>query len=146
MHGYVLAFKILTYLMVIFGPSWRTSFPRHCYNFHSRMAATREQPPWRQPPAADPASGLPPLRVYNSLTRSKTLFIPIKWETKEVSWYVCGPTVYDDAHLGHARNYLTTDILRRILQDYFKFKVRFVMNVSQNFGRPSWTHNLTSTR
>ncbi|MCJ1330785.1 hypothetical protein MMC10_007472 [Thelotrema lepadinum] len=93
------------------------------------MAATREQPPWRPPPAADP-DALPPLKIYNSLTRTKTPFTPIKWKTKEVSWYACGPTVYDDAHLGHARNYVSTDILRRILLFFFKFKVRFVMNVT----------------
>lgn len=48
----------------------------------------------------------------------------------QVTWYACGPTVYDDAHLGHARNYVSTDILRRILRDYFGFRVRFVMNVT----------------
>lgn len=35
------------------------------------------------------------------------------------SWYICGPTVYDSAHMGHARNYLTFDIIRRVLEDYF---------------------------
>jgi len=40
------------------------------------------------------------------------------------------PTVYDDAHLGHARNYVSTDIIRRIMQDYFKFNVNFVMNIT----------------
>ncbi|KPI36907.1 Cysteine--tRNA ligase [Cyphellophora attinorum] len=40
------------------------------------------------------------------------------------------PTVYDDAHLGHARNYVTIDIIRRILQDYFGYKVHFVMNIT----------------
>lgn len=39
-------------------------------------------------------------------------------------------TVYDDSHLGHARNYVTTDIIRRILRDYFKFDVHFVMNIT----------------
>ncbi|KAI4121888.1 MAG: hypothetical protein LQ347_006711 [Umbilicaria vellea] len=38
--------------------------------------------------------------------------------------------VYDDAHLGHARNYVSTDIIRRILRDYFKFQVNFVMNIT----------------
>ena len=47
-----------------------------------------------------------------------------------MTWYVCGPTVYDDAHVGHARNYVSTDIIRRIMQDYFKFDVNFVMNVT----------------
>lgn len=45
-------------------------------------------------------------------------------------WYACGPTVYDDSHLGHARNYVSTDIIRRIMRDYFGFDVRFVMNVT----------------
>ena len=48
----------------------------------------------------------------------------------QITWYACGPTVYDDAHLGHARNYVTTDIIRRILRDYFGFKIRFVMNTT----------------
>ncbi|KAF2769730.1 hypothetical protein EJ03DRAFT_343190 [Teratosphaeria nubilosa] len=48
----------------------------------------------------------------------------------KVSWYACGPTVYDDAHLGHARNYVSTDIIRRILQRHFGYKVHFVMNIT----------------
>ena len=75
-----------------------------------------------------PPSDLPPLKIYNSLTRTKTPFIPRK--DNNVTWYTCGPTVYDDSHLGHARNYVTTDILRRIMRDYFKFDVRFVMNIT----------------
>jgi len=42
-----------------------------------------------------------PLRVYNSLTRSKVPFIPMRG--RQVLWYMCGPTVYDSAHMGHAR-------------------------------------------
>lgn len=95
------------------------------------MATPRQQPPWRQPPTHPEASSrLPQLKVWNSLTKSKTPFIPIDPEGKKVSWYACGPTVYDDSHLGHARNYVTTDIIRRIMRDYFKFDVRFVMNVT----------------
>lgn len=94
------------------------------------MSTARQQPPWRQPSIHPEATSLPPLKVWNSLTRSKTPFIPIDPEGKKVSWYVCGPTVYDDSHLGHARNYVTTDIIRRIMRDYFKFDVRFVMNVT----------------
>jgi cysteinyl-tRNA synthetase len=72
----------------------------------------------------------PTLRVYNSLTRSKTPFVPIDRDGKRVTWYACGPTVYDDAHLGHARNYVTTDIIRRLLRDYFRFDVNFIMNIT----------------
>ncbi len=38
--------------------------------------------------------------------------------------------MYDDAHLGHARNYVSTDIIRRILRDYFEYDVKFVMNIT----------------
>jgi hypothetical protein len=42
----------------------------------------------------------------------------------------CGPTTYDDAHLGHGRNYVSTDIIRRIMRDYFGLPVEFVMNIT----------------
>ncbi|GAM83922.1 hypothetical protein ANO11243_019120 [Dothideomycetidae sp. 11243] len=94
------------------------------------MAAA--MPEWTPPPEPAPAvrERLPKLSIYNTLTRSKTPFVPIDPEGRKVTWYVCGPTVYDDAHLGHARNYVSTDIIRRILSDYFKFDVKFVMNIT----------------
>lgn len=98
--------------------------------FHQTMASAIKQPPWQPPPPADHNAQLPPLKIWNSLTRSKTPFVPIDWQNKKVSWYACGPTVYDDAHLGHARNYVSTDIIRRIMRDYFKFNVQFVMNIT----------------
>lgn len=91
--------------------------------------AARQQPPWQQP-SASPDANLPPLKIFNSLTRSKTPFVPIDWKNRNVTWYSCGPTVYDDAHLGHCRNYTTSDIIRRLLRDYFKFNVRYVQNVT----------------
>ena len=93
-------------------------------------AASRQQPPWEAPPNPPPDCDLPPLTVWNSLTRSKTPFVPIDWKNKSVSIYACGVTPYDDAHLGHIRNYTTLDIVVRILRDFFKFKVRLVMNVT----------------
>lgn len=72
----------------------------------------------------------PKLKLYNSLTRSKNEFRPIDTDGKEIKWYSCGPTVYDDAHLGHARNYVSIDILRRILRDYFEYKIHFVQNIT----------------
>lgn len=47
-----------------------------------------------------------------------------------VTWYGCGPTVYDSAHMGHARNYITFDVLRRVMEDYFGYNVFMVMNVT----------------
>ncbi|OLL22403.1 putative cysteine--tRNA ligase [Neolecta irregularis DAH-3] len=61
-------------------------------------------------------------------TVDMTAFVPI--DPRRVSWYSCGPTVYDASHLGHARNYVTIDILRRITEDYFGYNVTFVQNVT----------------
>jgi len=44
--------------------------------------------------------------------------------------YICGPTVYDSAHLGHARAYVTFDIISRLLSDYFKYRLFYVMNIT----------------
>ncbi|UNI16819.1 Cysteine--tRNA ligase [Purpureocillium takamizusanense] len=89
----------------------------------------RKQPPWI-PPQPRPDAQLPRLKIYNSLTRSKDDFVPVDPEGKVVTWYACGPTVYEDAHLGHAKNYVSTDIIRRIMKDYFGFRVKFVMNTT----------------
>ena len=92
--------------------------------------SARPQPPWRAPPSAPASAGLPPLEVYNSLTKNKTPFVPLDWKNKKVSLYACGVTPYDDSHLGHIRNYTTLDIIVRTLRDYFKYDVHFVMNVT----------------
>lgn len=67
------------------------------------------------------------LRIYNTLTRSLQDFQPL--HPPAVSMYVCGPTVYDVPHIGHARSAYIFDIWRRYLQ-YRKFQVRFVRNVT----------------
>lgn len=69
------------------------------------------------------------IRVHNSLEPgAATVFEPIA--KGNVSWYACGPTVYDQSHLGHARNYVSTDVIRRIFMHYFGYKVNFVMNIT----------------
>lgn len=65
------------------------------------------------------------LRVHNTLTRTKEPFEPLK--PGQVDMYVCGPTVYDKAHVGHAMSTLVFDIVRRYLE-YRGFRVRHVMN------------------
>ncbi len=67
-----------------------------------------------------------PLRVYNSLTRRKEAFTLLGGEVKI---FVCGPTVYDYLHLGHARTYLAFDIIARYLK-FLGYHVRFVMNIT----------------
>ncbi|KAL0943536.1 cysteinyl-trna synthetase [Colletotrichum truncatum] len=69
------------------------------------------------------------LKVHNSLKPGQPVpFTPI--QPGKVSWYACGPTVYDKSHLGHARNYVSTDIIRRIMMHYFGADVKFVMNIT----------------
>ncbi|KAI5967665.1 hypothetical protein CANMA_002845 [Candida margitis] len=96
----------------------------------STAAATKkpsvQQPTWYEP--KDLSSTKPKLKIYNSLTRTKNEFYPIK--PGHITWYSCGPTVYDHSHMGHARNYVSTDICRRILQDYFGYNVLFIQNVT----------------
>ena len=67
------------------------------------------------------------LFIYNTLTRRKELFKPL--HENHVGMYVCGPTVYGDAHLGHARPAITFDILFRYLQ-HLGYKVRYVRNIT----------------
>ena len=67
------------------------------------------------------------LTIYNTLTRKKELFEPIN--PPHVGMYVCGPTVYGDPHLGHARPAITFDILFRYLQ-HLGYKVRYVRNIT----------------
>jgi cysteinyl-tRNA synthetase len=65
------------------------------------------------------------VRIYNTLTRRKEAFEPV--EPGKVRMYVCGPTVYDKAHVGHAMSALVFDIIRRYLE-YRGFQVRHAMN------------------
>ena len=67
------------------------------------------------------------LYIYNTLTHTKELFKPI--HEGMVGMYVCGPTVYGDAHLGHARPGVTYDVLFRLLK-HIGYKVRYVRNIT----------------
>jgi cysteinyl-tRNA synthetase len=67
------------------------------------------------------------LFIYNTLTRKKERFEPIN--PPFVGLYACGPTVYGDAHLGHARQAITFDVLYRYLQS-LGYKVRYVRNIT----------------
>ncbi|ODQ67928.1 cysteinyl-tRNA synthetase [Nadsonia fulvescens var. elongata DSM 6958] len=88
-----------------------------------------QQPEWLDPKQdVTESRKTPTLKLYNTLTRSKNDFVPISG--KKVTWYSCGPTVYDSSHMGHARNYVSIDINRRILEDYFGYDVYFVQNVT----------------
>ncbi len=68
-----------------------------------------------------------PLHIYNTLTRKKERFEPLK--PPFVGLYACGPTVYGDAHLGHARQAITFDVLYRYLL-HLNYQVRYVRNIT----------------
>ena len=68
-----------------------------------------------------------PLKIYNSLTRQKEIFEPIN--APYVGMYVCGPTVSGESHLGHARPFITFDVVYRYLL-HKGYKVRYVRNIT----------------
>lgn len=67
------------------------------------------------------------LKVYNFVTRQKEEFVPLV--EGRVHMYVCGPTVYDHAHLGHAKTYIAFDVIARYLR-YRGYQVRYVQNIT----------------
>lgn len=90
--------------------------------------------------------------IYDSTQKEKVTFLPLQKD--EVTIYVCGPTVYDDAHLGHARSALTFDLLKRVLKAN-RYNVVFASNITdvddkiikkaieQNVGIEQITQNYT---
>ncbi|KAF5273464.1 hypothetical protein FQA39_LY07481 [Lamprigera yunnana] len=68
------------------------------------------------------------IKIFNCIAKDK---VPLVLRNKEyVSWYTCGPTVYDSAHIGHASCYIKLDIIQRILRKHFAIKLVTVMNVT----------------
>ncbi|HUI63761.1 MAG TPA: class I tRNA ligase family protein, partial [Bacteroidota bacterium] len=67
------------------------------------------------------------LQLYNTLSRQKELFQPIREGT--VGVYVCGPTVYGHSHLGHAKSYVSFDVIIRYLR-HLGYKVLYVQNIT----------------
>ncbi|KAL7577786.1 hypothetical protein ACA910_010542 [Epithemia clementina (nom. ined.)] len=73
------------------------------------------------------AESLPPIQIFNSKTRQKDVLIPVK--EGKISMYTCGPTVYDYAHVGNFRAFLTYDLLKRVLE-YYGYDVTHVCNLT----------------
>lgn len=102
------------------------AFQSDISGLHTAMDA-KYQREWDRP-EGDCSSGL---HLYNSLVDEKVPFVPSGGpQSRQVTWYACGPTVYDSAHMGHARNYVSFDIVRRVMEDYFGFNILSVMNVT----------------
>jgi len=68
-----------------------------------------------------------PIQLYNVLTRKREEFIPLN--PNQVTLYVCGPTVYDHPHIGHAKTYVSFDVVVRYLR-FRGYKVRYVQNIT----------------
>src|SRR4249920_80664 len=70
------------------------------------------------------------LKLYDTLTREKRVFVPI--DPKRVRMYVCGPTVYDFAHIGNARPVIVFDVLYRLLLHLYpgEGRVKYVRNIT----------------
>ena len=68
-----------------------------------------------------------PLTIYNSLSRKKEIFKPLN--EGRVLMYVCGPTVYDYPHIGHAKSYISFDVIVRYFR-YLNYTVRYVQNIT----------------
>ncbi len=69
----------------------------------------------------------PDLKIYNTLSRKEERFVPL--HEGRVDMFVCGQTVYDDAHLGHAKNYIDFSIVARWLR-HIGYEVRYVQNIT----------------
>jgi len=72
------------------------------------------------------------LRLYNTLSKSDMLFAPIK--DAHVSFYTCGPTVYDYAHIGNFRSFLAADLLRRWLESHLCERTKTNSEPAGEFG------------
>lgn len=68
------------------------------------------------------------LKLFNTLKKTVELFKPI--EDNKISMYICGPTVYDSPHIGHARTYISFDIIRKVLTEYYGYDVVLTMNIT----------------
>ncbi|MBI2676963.1 MAG: cysteine--tRNA ligase [Candidatus Yanofskybacteria bacterium] len=67
------------------------------------------------------------MQIYNSLTRQKEEFVPR--QGKKVNMFVCGPTVYDYSHIGHARTYISFDVIAKYLK-YKGYRVKYLQNIT----------------
>ncbi|XP_012252504.2 cysteine--tRNA ligase, mitochondrial isoform X1 [Athalia rosae] len=96
------------------------------------ISTQRLQNESKQKPAdrawAEPEGVISDVVIYNPLVKRK---VPLILRNRGyVTWYMCGPTVYDSAHIGHACSYVRLDVIRRILEDHFDINLVTVMGIT----------------
>ncbi|KAL0039765.1 hypothetical protein WJX77_007362 [Trebouxia sp. C0004] len=92
---------------------------------HAKSAAAQAPTLQKEAQAESPASS--ELQLYNTMGRRKQVFTPRQDQGQNISMYVCGVTVYDWAHIGHARVYISFDVLHRYLK-HLGYNVQYVRN------------------
>src|SRR5687767_9272220 len=115
-------------------PRWQSAWPIRSESMRTQSASKRRVPrgsacsgvrkAWRPWPSSAWRSASP-VKIYNTMSRSKDELVPL--QPGELRMYVCGVTVYDFSHIGHARSALVFDVLRRYLE-YSGFVVEFAKN------------------
>ncbi|XP_076166471.1 cysteine--tRNA ligase-like protein, mitochondrial [Ptiloglossa arizonensis] len=96
---------------------------RKICRFIHNIANVERQTKWLKPVGYETN-----IRIYNPITKC---IVPLILKNKNIlTWYVCGPTVYDSAHIGHAVTYVKTDIIRRILSDNFNINIVMAMCIT----------------
>ncbi|KAK1132805.1 hypothetical protein K0M31_014177 [Melipona bicolor] len=94
-----------------------------CHRLAHTETKLQKQAKWLKPAGYETN-----IQIYNPITKCK---VPLILKNKDVlTWYVCGPTVYDSAHIGHAMTYMHSDIIRRILSDHFNINVVMAMCIT----------------
>lgn len=91
---------------------------KQLYKYTTKCIST-----WKQPSGYET-----PVKIYNCVAKTQVPFIVSNKHL--VSWYTCGPTVYDDAHIGHASCYMRLDILQRIMRYHFGLNIVSTMNIT----------------
>lgn len=100
-----------------------TKFFKRCKCFMSTQVKQKTNYSWIEPAGIDTN-----IKIYNAITKTK---VPLKIRKEGfLTWYMCGPTVYDSAHIGHAITYVKSDIIRRILSEYFNIHTLVIMGIT----------------
>lgn len=107
----------MKFLRIPVGRLWSKNFTNQF-----KLQSTYNHVEWQQPSGSDTG-----ISIYNCIAKKK---VPLILNNNLATWYSCGPTVYDSAHIGHASCYVKLDIIQRILIDYFNLNLITSMGVT----------------